>query len=85
MGTLNISLPDGVHAAVDEQVTTGRFPSQSEYIRTLIRDDQKRVAREKLEALLLSRLDGPTTDFTPEDWQNMREELLLRAAEGKGQ
>jgi antitoxin ParD1/3/4 len=53
MQTMNISLPDQLKDFVDEQVGSGRYSTVSEYIRELIRDDEKRKAREKLEALLL--------------------------------
>ena len=36
---------------MDDQVGSGRYSSVSEYVRELIRDDEKRKAQEKLEAL----------------------------------
>jgi len=38
---------------VDGQIAAGRYSSVSEYVRELIRDDEKRKAQERLEALLL--------------------------------
>jgi antitoxin ParD1/3/4 len=42
MQTMNISLPDQLKEFVDDQVGSGRYSSVSEYIRDLIRDDEKR-------------------------------------------
>ena len=49
MQTMNISLPDQLKEFVDDQVSSGRYSSVSEYVRDLIRDDEKRKAQEKLE------------------------------------
>ena len=42
MTTMNISLPDGLKTFVDEQVAGGLYGTSSEYVRTLIRQDQDR-------------------------------------------
>ena len=54
MQTMNISLPDPLKEFVDHQIAGGRYSSVSEYIRELIRDDEKRKAEQRLEALLAS-------------------------------
>lgn len=56
--TMNISLPDPMKAFVDEQVHSGGYGSASEYVRELVRRDQKERAQAKLEALLLEGLDS---------------------------
>ena len=53
MTSLNISLPSSLKDFVEAQVQSSGFSTPSEYIRNLVRDDQKRRAEEKLEALLL--------------------------------
>lgn len=79
MATLNISLPDEMRKFVDEQASGGSFSTPSEYVRHLIREDQRRLAREKLEALLLEGLDsGPMEPMTPQDWQDIRAEVAER-------
>ncbi len=50
MGTMNISLPDGLKAFVDEQVAERGYGSVSEYVRDLIRKEQERT---RLRNLLL--------------------------------
>lgn len=60
MTTMNISLPDGLKAYVDELVQTEGYGTSSEYVRELIRRDQDR--RQFKEHLLLgmrSGVEGP--------------------------
>ena len=49
----------------------------SEYVRDLIRDDEKRKAQEKLEGLLLEGIQssGPT-QMTRQDWEDIRRDAL---------
>ena len=42
MQTMNISLPEPLKEFVDGQIASGRYSSASEYIRELIREDEKR-------------------------------------------
>lgn len=73
MATLNISLPDAMRDFVEQEVTSGHYSSASEYLRQLIREDQKRRARERLERLLLEGLEsGEPVEVTPEWWERKR-------------
>ena len=56
--TMNISLPEAMKAFVDEQVNSGGYGSASEYVRELVRRDQKARAQARLEALLLEGLES---------------------------
>ena len=56
MQTMNISLPDPLKDFVDHQIAEGRYSSVSEYIRELIRDDEKRKAEQRLEKEALAQL-----------------------------
>lgn len=77
MQTMNISLPDQLKEFVDDQVGSGRYSSVSEYVRDLIRDDEKRKAQEKLEALLIEGIQsGEATEMTRQDWSDLRAEAL---------
>ena len=58
MQSMNISLPDPMKEFVDGQISTGRYSSVSEYMRELIREDEKRKAQDQLEKLLLEGLRG---------------------------
>lgn len=43
MSTLEIELPDDVRAAVDAQVSSGRYANYSAYVLALIAEDQRRL------------------------------------------
>lgn len=83
MQTMNISLPDPLKQFVDRQVSEGRYSSVSEYMRELIRADEKRKAEAKLEKLLLEGLDGEESDMTAQDWNDIRAEAIARLARRK--
>ena len=77
MQTMNISLPEQLKEFVDTQVGSGRYSSASEYVRDLIRGDEKRKAQEKLEALLMEGIQsGPPTKMTRRDWNDIRRDAL---------
>ena len=76
MQTMNISLPDPMKEFVDQQVTAGGYSSVSEYIRGLIREDEKRRWQERLEGLLMEGLEsGNPVEWTPE----LRAEIRAQA------
>lgn len=79
MQTMNISLPEPMKQFVEEQVSAGAYSSASEYVRELVRADQKRKAKEVLEDTLLAALnEGETTKATPEWWANLQKEVKKR-------
>jgi len=76
MESVNISLPEPLMRFVDAQIATGRYGSASEYVRELIREDEKRKAEERVEALLLEGLEGEESELTGGDWKVIRKEAL---------
>ena len=73
---MNVSLPDTMKSFVEERLVNDGYGTISEYIRELIRADQKKREEEKLETLLLQRLQGDTEfEFEISD---VREELAKR-------
>jgi len=81
--SMNISLPDPLKQFVDGQIATGRYSSVSEYVRELIRADEKRKAEEVLETKLLEGLNSVETELTQEDWSAIRREALSKIEERK--
>ena len=74
--TMNISLPDSMRLFVEETLTDDGYGSASEYVRDLIRADQKRRNEKRLETLLLERLrSGDDESFTMD---NVRAEMRRR-------
>jgi antitoxin ParD1/3/4 len=53
MATINISMPDTMRAWIDAQVATGEYANASDYIRDLIRHDQR-----ERDALRLALIEG---------------------------
>ena len=81
MATLNISLPEPMRAFIEAQTRTGGYSTASEYVRSLVRDDQKRKAGERLEAMLLEGLEsGEARKLSPEDWEQVRRQVQERLA-----
>jgi len=84
MQTMNISLPDPMKQFVEEQVSAGAYSSASEYVRELVRADQKRHAKEQLEQILLKAINsGEPIEVTPEVVEEVRQRLRARAAQRK--
>jgi antitoxin ParD1/3/4 len=79
MTSLNISLPKAMKEYIEARVQDGAFSTPSEYMRALVREDQKRQEQEKLEALLVQSLEsGEPVEITPEFWEQRRQALLHR-------
>lgn len=76
--TMNISLPESLKEFVRERMREADFSNPSDYIRHLIREDQKRAAQEKLDALLLQGLSGTPTPLSAEDLAALRAEARRR-------
>jgi antitoxin ParD1/3/4 len=84
MQTMNISLPDPMKQYVEQQVDAGGYSSASEYVRELVRADQKRKDKDQLEELLLKSLNsGEPIDITPEMLDDVRKRLRARAKSRK--
>jgi antitoxin ParD1/3/4 len=82
MTSLNISLPKTMKEFIETQVQEGSFSTPSEYMRALVREDQKRHQEKQLEALLLASLEsGEPVEITPEFWQQRRQALLSKMQE----
>ena len=64
MATMNVSLPDGMKAWVEEQARSDRYGNSSDYVRDLIRKDQERErAIAEMQALIQEGLDsGPAVE-----------------------
>lgn len=53
MSTLNISIPEAMREWIDSQVASGEYANASDYMRDLIRHDQR-----EREALRLALIEG---------------------------
>lgn len=83
MDVLNVSLPKAMKEYVQERVKTGGYGNTSEYVRDLIRAEQKQRAREELEALIMEGINsGPSTPMTKADWDRLHQDIR-EAAQAK--
>ena len=82
--TMNIALPETMKEFVLQQVSEGGYSTASEYVRELIRADQKRKADARLELLLLEGLEGGETAMTKKDWQDVRAKAKARIKKSHG-
>jgi antitoxin ParD1/3/4 len=78
MQSMNISLPEPLKQFVDEQISSGRYSSVSEYVRELIREDEKRKAQQHLEGLLLEGLNSKASPMTAKDWEELKKRARQR-------
>jgi antitoxin ParD1/3/4 len=86
METMNIALPESMKHYVQERVSEGGYSSVSEYVRELIRDDQKRKVEERIDALLLEGLDsGESIPITKGYWEEKKRKLTARLGKASGQ
>jgi antitoxin ParD1/3/4 len=79
--SMNISLPESLRQWVEQRIEAEGYGTASEYFRTLVREDQKRKAREHLDQKLIEALEsGPATEMTREDWAQIRATVRQRLA-----
>ena len=77
---MEIELSESRARFVEEQVAAGEYDSVSEYIRELVRADQKRQAKQQLEQVLVSTMDsGNPMDVTAGMVEQVRQRLQGRA------
>ena len=75
---MNISLPEELKDYVEEQTRSG-YSTPSEFVRELIREDQKRRAKERLDTLLLEGLDsGDPIPANAEFWTELKREAMAK-------
>jgi antitoxin ParD1/3/4 len=84
MARLNLTLPDKLKAVIDERVAAGEYSGAAEYVSELVRRDQQRHSKRKMEQRLLRRLDrSSAVEVDSADFAQMRRKLLRRAPHAK--
>jgi antitoxin ParD1/3/4 len=76
--TMNVAISPELKSHVDRQVAEGQYASSSEYVRDLIRQDQRRKAEQRLADLVREGLESPIEPDDPTFWRKRRE-ILRRA------
>lgn len=75
MNTMNVALPTSLKEFVLDRVQRDGYSSASEYVRELIRGDQKKRAKELLEQEILRGAAGQEREMTRQDWAALRARL----------
>ncbi len=79
MTTMNISLPEEMKTFIETQMSQEGYASASEYLRGLIREEQKRRAKRELEAKFREALEsGPSAPMTRSDWESLESKVWER-------
>lgn len=78
--TMNIALPEPMRAYVARRVESGQFGNTSEYVRELIRRDQREQDIARLRAMVeVGLASGPSRADIAEDWAEL--EAIARGTE----
>ena len=78
MAMVNVFLPDPMTEYISERLSDGGYNTTSDYVRDLIRDDQRKRAEERVEALLLRGLESPATEWTGDDVGSIKKAVRER-------
>jgi antitoxin ParD1/3/4 len=80
MSTMNVSLPPALKKYVRERVRAENYSNAGDYIRTLIREDQRRRGIDVLEELIVEGLNsGEGVVLDDAEWGKIRQEARRRA------
>jgi antitoxin ParD1/3/4 len=75
--TMNISLPEPLRKFVDRQVKDRGYAGASDYVRDLIREDQRRAAADQLRSIIAEGLaSGEPIVADDAYWKRKRKQLL---------
>ena len=76
---MHIQLPEDVCGFVEQQVAARGYGNASDYLAALIEDDRRQLVRQEIEAEIIKGIEsGPSTPFTTEDWESIRQEIIRR-------
>ena len=74
---MSFALPESMRSYIDERVRDGHYGNTSEYLRELIRADQKQQAAERLRALIAEGIaSGPGRPITDEAVADLRAQAM---------
>lgn len=75
MATLNVSMPDAMREWIDAQIEAGEYANASDYVRDLIRHDQRerdRIRLALIEGEKSGRSDRSVTDIARQTKRQIR-------------
>jgi len=78
MTTVTFSLPQSMREFIEKQVAEEGFGTVSEYLRSLVRDDQKRKARAVVDQALLEGLNSGAPGVADDAYWVKKKDALVR-------
>lgn len=82
--TMHISLPKTMKTFVEDILTQEGYGTTSEYVKALIRADQKRKEAEELEQVLLKAItNGEAEELTDDVWNNLKDKVQKQITKNK--
>ena len=83
--SINISLPPAMKEWVEAELAAGGYATASEFFRQLLREEQQRRLRQRIDDNLHQALDsGDSTPMTRADWDQIRSAGRKRIARKRG-
>mgnify|MGYP000198935496 CR=1 FL=1 len=77
---MNVSLPEELKQFAEAQTKNG-YSTPSEYVRELIRNDQRRRMKDKVDAMLLEGLrSGDSIPVDAKFWDDLKQEARAKLA-----
>jgi antitoxin ParD1/3/4 len=84
MSTITLTVTDDAATRLRKVALSRGFGSIEEYLQHLLNEDLRRADQQRLEAVLLERLDsGLSVEMDDEDFRRIREEVAARIARQK--
>ena len=74
--TMSVSLPKPLQDYVKQRARDAHYGTPSDYIRSLIRDDIKRMEQERLEQELLKGLRSQSRVITLKEWEKLKKDVV---------
>jgi antitoxin ParD1/3/4 len=86
MHELTIQLTEALKEFVDEQISSGEYPSTTDFINYLLREEQKRRAKEYLTKIIReAEASGEPEEITPAYWDEVRRTFRQKCGQDQGQ
>ena len=80
---MNVSLPEELKQFAEAQTKNG-YSTPSEYVRELIRNDQRRRMKDRLDSMLLEGLrSGQSIPVDAKFWDELKQEAMTKLAARK--
>jgi Arc/MetJ-type ribon-helix-helix transcriptional regulator len=73
VSTINFNLPDALNTYLTEQAARRGYANASEFVQNLIENDRHRQVKTEIETMLMESIDGPFSEWSTQDGQDIRD------------